>query len=354
MTNYYSLLGIESDVSEESIREAIKKERRRWNQRSSHPKQEIRTEAEQRVRQIAEAENILLDTTKREQYDKKLSNSSERESSHMPLPSGEKDWVEITKYYYKENNNLNSAAYAAREAIQQQPGNPEAWYWKSLVSADMKNYTDADFELSEAIRIDPVNPYYQYELGSLYFDRGMYQEALMQFINVQKTNSDFFGDDGFLRLRIRCLWGMKKYPVAYPIFSDYFNRNGGNPEVANLYASFISDMILNSWSYDSTGSKSITNMNQYNFTKQFQQVLNNIPIYDQILLSDIAKFNEYVTELEEMVYESAVEGIPLFEEELSTSVAKLGIALLGGKKMLWQWYAMRLSDTVLQTGMQQI
>ena len=354
MVNYYVLLDISQNADESAVRKAIKNERRRWSQRTSHPKQEIRTEAEQKVREIAEAENVLLDPNKRAQYNQTLTtNPQSPGGSDAPMPSGEKDWVEVAKYYYKANN-LNSASYAAREAVQQQSNNPEAWYWKALISSDLKNYADAEFELNEATRLNPSNPDYQYELGSLYFDNDMYQKALAQFVKVQNMDKDFFKPDGFLRLRIRCLWGMKNFPIAYPIITEYYNRCGGDPEVGDMYASFISDMILNSWSRTHDNQMLITNRNQYNFTKQWQQVLNNIPVYDKLLRDDIADTNRCIMELEKVSHASSAGDVGntfLREGVWGALGHSIGNAARGSK-MAWEWNVPHLPPDVLRTGMQ--
>ena len=55
MINYYELLEISKDASRDNIEAAIRKMRRTWNNRANNPNADIRAEAEQRIRAIAEA-----------------------------------------------------------------------------------------------------------------------------------------------------------------------------------------------------------------------------------------------------------------------------------------------------------
>ena len=70
MVDYYKLLEISRNASFDEISQAIRKTRRLWNNRANSPDSSIRAEAEQHVREVAEAEKTLLDNAKREAYDR--------------------------------------------------------------------------------------------------------------------------------------------------------------------------------------------------------------------------------------------------------------------------------------------
>ena len=61
MVNYYELLEIPQNADKATIEQAIRKTRRVWNNRANNPDVTIRAEAERHVKEIAEAEKILLD-----------------------------------------------------------------------------------------------------------------------------------------------------------------------------------------------------------------------------------------------------------------------------------------------------
>jgi tetratricopeptide (TPR) repeat protein len=67
--DYYELLEVARDASEEEIRAAITRQRRIWVRRQSSPDPERRAYAEQRVRYVDSAERILLDPVARRAYD---------------------------------------------------------------------------------------------------------------------------------------------------------------------------------------------------------------------------------------------------------------------------------------------
>ena len=72
MVNYYELLEISQNADRTTIEQAIKKTRRLWNNRANNPDASIRAEAERHVREVAEAEKILLNDASRAEYDQQL------------------------------------------------------------------------------------------------------------------------------------------------------------------------------------------------------------------------------------------------------------------------------------------
>lgn len=66
---HYSALEIEQSASDEQVRAAVRQQRRRWMQLQGHPKLETRQEAELRVREVSEAEAVLTDPARRQEYD---------------------------------------------------------------------------------------------------------------------------------------------------------------------------------------------------------------------------------------------------------------------------------------------
>lgn len=74
MINYYDILKIDRNSQIEEIRSAIRDVRRKVRNRETSPDLKIRQEAEKLMSHIAEAEKILLDETKRKQYDINLEN----------------------------------------------------------------------------------------------------------------------------------------------------------------------------------------------------------------------------------------------------------------------------------------
>lgn len=75
MQNYYEILEIEPNATEEQVREAIVQKRRSARARANHPNAEKRHESERLMQLIAEAEKHLLDQQSRAAYDANLQSS---------------------------------------------------------------------------------------------------------------------------------------------------------------------------------------------------------------------------------------------------------------------------------------
>lgn len=358
MINYYVLLEIEKDSSEDAILNAIKAKRRLWNQRTTNIDDNIRREAEDTVSKIADAERILLNKAERDKYDRELLNQEAQQGNAQESSSCDKNWNEITRYYMDQGN-YNSASYAANEAVRQSPNDPSAWLRKAICSMKFGNNDDAEFELNEAVRLCPDNLELLDQLGEFYYKMNRNQEALSIFVKIKSKDNNFYSDEQYKLKRIQCLWGMNNYKVACPIITEIYNSHGGAPDISNMYAAFLIDMILNAWSKTYSGGLVITNWNQYNFTKQWQQVLNTVPVFEQDLANRIAQTNQIITSFEQR---SFVEGglsdaaDSFFSGGLITgtigALTSLGITASRGHKMQWEWIAESLSVEELLTGMQ--
>ena len=106
MINYYELLEISKDASRDNIEAAIRKMRRTWNNRANNPNADIRAEAEQRIRAIAEAERILLDDSARREYDARLASAPVTGSTSGPSgreADDSEDWISLAIEYVESH-----------------------------------------------------------------------------------------------------------------------------------------------------------------------------------------------------------------------------------------------------------
>lgn len=74
MKDYYKLLDIQKEASEQEIEQAIRKQTRRWLGQQNHPDQQRRQEAERVMKELEEAKTILLDSINRQKYNRDLAN----------------------------------------------------------------------------------------------------------------------------------------------------------------------------------------------------------------------------------------------------------------------------------------
>lgn len=126
MVNYYELLEVARNASNDEISSAIKKARRLWNNRANNPDAKIRAEAELRVREIAEAENILLDDAKRAEYNKQLAENRKTAPSGTGAEVND-DWEEeyFTAY---DRDMIEFAVQLAHRAVQANDRDGRAWF----------------------------------------------------------------------------------------------------------------------------------------------------------------------------------------------------------------------------------
>jgi DnaJ-class molecular chaperone len=66
--NYYDVLRIAPTANEATVRDAIKQKHTQYRRRTGHPDQDIRQDAERKMRSLNEAEKVLLDAAARSAY----------------------------------------------------------------------------------------------------------------------------------------------------------------------------------------------------------------------------------------------------------------------------------------------
>lgn len=184
--NYYQLLRIGQDATEDQIRDAIRSERTRWSNRV--PKGgTVGDKARKVVERIAEAEKTLLDVTARAAYDESLRASNEPVTQQV-VPQGEKNWLDEAYRYFGEED-WELVHDAAEKAVSQQPYNPDAWFVLSTVYQRMGDHKRSADAARQMMLVDPENPY-AYELrGDAYFNEGGVEtrrKAIEQYGKMEK------------------------------------------------------------------------------------------------------------------------------------------------------------------------
>ena len=158
MIDYYKILDVPMTAQSEEIKVAIKDKRRLWLQKTNAPQLERRQEAEVKVKQIDEAEKILLDSSKRSEYDKKLKTSSqtdERTVDEKELKVAD----ELVKQGWEAliSDNIADAIYIGTKATEKQGDNPEAWALLAQAKYRWGEIEDSIYEYKKAIKLRPNN-----------------------------------------------------------------------------------------------------------------------------------------------------------------------------------------------------
>lgn len=180
--DYYELLGIDQNATEEEIHKAVRNTRRRFRQLSGSPDQDKRSRAEKVINQLAEAEKILGDAAARQRYDANYAQASaaaqQQEEAQQQGPSASGgDFLEDAKRYYRAGQ-MRNAIYAAKEATQVRSDDPEAWSLRASIDLDIEDYGDADFSVNQALRYAPHNPVLYDMLGTIANKEQRYADAI--------------------------------------------------------------------------------------------------------------------------------------------------------------------------------
>src|SRR2546428_10099820 len=118
MENFYRTLNVVPTASPDEIKKAINRDRRVWSNRTNAPQIERRQEAERMVKQLDEAEQVLLDPARRQQYDYALQAMPVNQSQiNESVPGGQRDWVQEGRRLLITGN-IPDALYAGTKATE--------------------------------------------------------------------------------------------------------------------------------------------------------------------------------------------------------------------------------------------
>lgn len=270
MTDYYKLLNIDSSASPDEIQAAIKKVRRVWNARSTNPNADIRAEAEQCIRDIAQAEKILLDAGERAKYDVALT-----QDNHAPSTSSspsrqeysDNSWIDQAKYFSNRNDYI-SLAQLAQNVVSAQPQNAFAWYILGEANYHQGNVSEAERCCLQSVRLDPSDMPYE-TLGLIYLGRDQYSDAYHYFSKASELDPDTIGYQFECAESLRL---MGKLEDALILAENAYkqNTNSISEMGKSVYFCCLRDRIYQATSYNrNSGRHLITNERQLQFVKQY-------------------------------------------------------------------------------------
>lgn len=273
MTDYYKLLSIEPSASTEEIQTAIKKTRRLWNARSTNPNADIRAEAEQCIRDIAQAEKILLDAAERAKYDVALTQKgNEVPSSPVQANYSDNSWIDQADYLRRSGDFYGLIALA-QNVVNAQPQNALAWYVLGDAHYRQGNTQEAEKCLWQSIRLDPSDMPYE-TLGFIYLDNDMIRDAYQCFEKAAELDPDTanykFECAEVLRL-------MGKTEEALSLVEKAYKQNPNVGSAKSIYFDCLRDHIYKAVSYNrNSGRHLITNLRQLEFVKQYLPKLSSM------------------------------------------------------------------------------
>lgn len=286
--NYYEVLEVDPAADTETIKLAIRKQRREWRNRSAHPKAETRALAERMTQHISDAESVLLDSTRRGDYDRQFSAQVES-AQYDTAGSGGRDWVSIIREYLS-NGNPSAANFAARDATNEQPNLAEAWCLRGTSSALLQNLADAEYELGEAIRLDPNNAAYHAEMADLYASAQNWSRAQEGY----QRAGDLEPNNQYYRVGAASMYSAQGKPeLALPILERAVKENPGTEFFRYHLAIALADEVTEKWSRFADGSIAILNSAQLDVTRKALARIEGLKVNDPDL-------NQHLGELARM------------------------------------------------------
>lgn len=179
MQSFYEILNVSPTASEGEIKKAIHEKLRIWYGRTNSPDINRRQEAEQIMKSLEEAQTILLDKTKRAEYDQQLQTVVHEQPLSVEVGSGN-DLLKQADELLLEGK-LEDARKAALKATEKDGSNPKAWASLAWINGRLGKLEEATYELKRVVEKCPDTPGYYWSLGSVYEERGMWQEAFPNF-----------------------------------------------------------------------------------------------------------------------------------------------------------------------------
>ena len=249
MVNYYELLSVPQNADRATIEQAIKKTRRLWNNRANSPDASIRAEAEQHVREIAEAEKILLNDAKREEYNQQLAQAP----SSNGVDLGGRRIIKKKKYFAAYNRDMTDyAAQVAQRAINANERDGRAWFLYGEALRRGGDYDRAIPPLQKASMILRNDAGVFRQLGFAYQDAGKLGDALQAFYDATRCNPN---DSEFYSLRAALFRRAEMIDDALSEAKKAFEMTPNDDSVRFEYFFALYEDALRSISYNRSSGK---------------------------------------------------------------------------------------------------
>jgi tetratricopeptide (TPR) repeat protein len=263
--NFYEILpGIAETSDPKAIKEAIRAQRQVWNKRAAQADPVKREQAQKRVRDLAEAERVLLNPERKRAFDQERLQYRPQENVAAHAGAMGRDWLALAREYY-ERGNAPAANYAAREAITQNGANHEAWAIRANSSFLMAKYQDAGFEFREAIRLRPDNPDYHFDYGEAFAARGELTEARGEYEAALRLVP---GNPLYRTAIANVLLKQGQSQQALALMEDVVAEYPNVPGFQYYLALAIERVQLTKWSQLKNGNWVITSQAQIDITRE--------------------------------------------------------------------------------------
>ena len=181
MNDYYRLLNLKRSASVDEIKAAVRTRLRLEMGRLNDSRLEVRQEAEKVAEQIREAQVILLDETKRAEYDRQLSSPQREVARTDRSVLTRTDNLVEEGWQLLANGNVADALTVAKEAVNRNKRNPYAWDLLAQAKFRWGEIDEAIADFRKAIQLKPNEAELYFDLGNVYESLERWNDALMEF-----------------------------------------------------------------------------------------------------------------------------------------------------------------------------
>ena len=186
MNNYYVLLNIEATASEGEVKKALLRELRLWTNKTNAPDLLRQQEAQRQVKLLDDAEVVLLDSSKRAEYDRQLcSQPAAASQPTAPDLRSIDNPVEEVRRLLGEGK-VADAVYLAQRAAEVDPRDADVWWVLGLANSQFGEPGKAAEALKRAITIRPNQTAYYFDLGNIFESSEKWTEALQCYERAYK------------------------------------------------------------------------------------------------------------------------------------------------------------------------
>lgn len=271
MVDYYELLEISQDADKVTIEQAIRKTRRIWNNRANNPDASIRTEAELHVKEIAEAEKILLDPDKRQEYNIQL-NQFPKSDVENSLADEESNWEEEFFKAY-DRDMCDYAAQIAQREIRVHERNGRAWFLYGEALRRGGNIEQGIDALKRASLLSDDAGIYR-QLGFSYMAVNQYGEAYKAFKTAIQMDSNNYE---YHTLAANCLRNIGMLTEAIDEAKIAYTINPDDEQTRFEYFVALYEDAMKNMAYNrSSGKHLIINKVQLDYINDLLKVMSVI------------------------------------------------------------------------------
>lgn len=364
MVNYYDLLEIPHDATEAQIGEAIKKSRRIWNNRANNPDSKIRADAEQHVRDIAEAEKVLLNPSQRDKYDYDLAHAP-KVTSQSNI-DGEDELI-ARAIDLADLENYSEAQALLQQVVSRNPQNAQAWYLYGLVCRDLKDAHKARECFTAATKLDPQNDEFFKELGFSCIDENDGEAAYEAFLHASECKPE---EKEYKVYCAECLRVIGRYKEAYQTAQEAIDEGQKDEFATDIYigtcVAYLNSSVSNN---KPAGKYLITNEHQLQFAKEMLSKMKSVSCATEDAQNNIQYAEKMINDAEKTRFDSMYGDVKVWIIIAIALIVLLSVAKLAAVGLIilivvgfvfytthykagWKWNYIKSDTTVRNSGLQ--